>query len=77
MANPNKSAGYKRKMARLEEEGFNTPEQAEEKRAEFAAKYAGRDVLITMKSFRIGPRPFSRPGVTKQAYGYTVRVYER
>jgi hypothetical protein len=77
MANPNKAAGYKRKMARLEEESRNTRGEAEQLQAEFQQKYAGRNVVIKITSFRVGPRPFSRPNVTKQAYNYTVRVYEK
>jgi len=76
MANPNKSAGYKRKMLRLEEESVNTRTEADLTAAAFATKYADRKVTIKVTSFRIGPRVGTH-GCTRQAYNFMVRVYEK
>lgn len=79
MANPNKAAGYKRKMTLIAEETRPTREFAEEVKADWVREYKNtlRDVVVKITAFRVGPRPFSRPGVTRQAYEYAIRAYEK
>jgi hypothetical protein len=79
MANPNKAAGYKRKMALIAEECRPTMASAEEWKADWVREYKNtlRNVIVKITAFKVGPRPFTRPGVTKQAYNFMVRAYEK
>jgi len=79
MANPNKVGFYaKRKMVLLQEECRPTIESAEEFKADWVREYENTlrdDVIVKITRFKVGPRPFSRPGVTRQAYNFMVRAY--
>ena len=73
MANPLKI--FKRKRALVEEIVVSSLSAAEMTHASLTEKWP--DATVVTRQFKVGPRPYSRPGVTKQGYNWAIRVYKR